>query len=99
RQMTSPAARVIADEAWARLLWAGPETPSGRLRQRGLLLPLIRLDENDCVQRLHQAWGRDEPGAKFVPPYSPNRGLAHAPRRWRPVAFIARPDWRRLAGG
>jgi hypothetical protein len=47
RQMTSLAARVIADEAWARLLWAGPETPSGRLRQRGLLLPLIRLDEND----------------------------------------------------
>ncbi len=23
RQMTSPAARVIADEAWAKLLWAG----------------------------------------------------------------------------
>jgi hypothetical protein len=48
RQMTSPAARVIADEAWAKLLWPGLKLQAaGFPRQRGLLLTAIRLDEND----------------------------------------------------
>ena len=44
--MTSPAARVIADEAWAKLLWAGLKLQAAGFGNADSCYS-HRLDEND----------------------------------------------------
>jgi len=69
RQMTRPAARVIADEAWAKLLWAGlklqaacfgnadcyyPQSGSTRMTEASALTK--RRDATSLAQRFLASW-------------------------------------------